>query len=301
MNVGAKEEWTIGRVLTWAAADFRERGFDSPRLDAELLLGHVLQCDRVRLFIDATRPLVPSELEAYKKLIQRRRKAEPVAYILGVREFFGLSFRVDARVLVPRPDTEILVETALRRTAHRSLFGTAIDLCTGSGCVAIAFAKQRPTWWIRAADISTEALSVARDNAQRLGALPHLSFHQSDLLSAFAPRRKLSLITANPPYIPSGELSGLQADVRDFEPHLALDGGPDGLDLVRRLSREAPAHLAPGGVLALEVGHDQAPRTQKILLDEGFVDVESERDYGGHYRVVSGTRPGLQAASSGRN
>ncbi|MEN9577059.1 MAG: hypothetical protein RJA70_68 [Pseudomonadota bacterium] len=291
MSSGVTDEWTVARVLTWAATDFRGRGFDSPRLDAELLLCAVLKCDRVRLIVDATRPLVLSELNAYRELIQRRRRAEPIAYILGVREFFGMPFRVDARVLIPRPDTEILVETALRRTAHRHLFGTAIDVCTGSGCVAIAFAKQRPTWWVRAGDISPEALSLARDNAHHLGALPFLSFHQSDLLSAFTPRRKLSLITANPPYIPSSELPQLPADVRDFEPRLALDGGADGLDFVRRLALDAIPHLASGGVLALEIAHDQAPRTERILGESGFVDLQSARDYGGHERVVSGVRP----------
>jgi release factor glutamine methyltransferase len=169
--------WTVGRVLTWAADDFRGRGIESARLDAELLLAHVLGCDRIRLIIDNLRPLSNDELVRFRALIQRRRRGEPIAYILGRREFFGLSFRVDARVLVPRPDTETLLNVALERSVHRDQFGTLLDLCTGSGCVAVCFALERPTWQVWASDLSHDAIAVARENALRLGA-PQVAFRR---------------------------------------------------------------------------------------------------------------------------
>ncbi len=279
--------WTIGRVLNWAADDFRGRGFDSSRLDAELLLAKVLHCDRIRLILDNLRPLSPDELASYRELIQRRRRNEPIAYILGKREFFGLEFKVDSRVLVPRPDTETLVTTALERSAHRDQFGTLLDLCTGSGCVAVCFALKRPTWQVWASDTSAEALQVARDNALRLGA-PQIAFRQGNLFDAIDGGIRFAMITANPPYIPQGDIPGLAADIREFEPHLALDGGEDGLQLVRGLVDGATRHLVPGGVLAMEIGHDQAERTRALMNQAGFVDVETTRDYGGHERVVSG-------------
>lgn len=281
------QPWTIGRVVAWAAQDFRQRGISSPRLEAELLLGHVLQSDRVRLLIDSERPLSPDELSEYRALIQRRRKREPIAYILGQREFFGLPIRVDPRVLIPRPDTEVLVETALRRTAHLDLHGKALDVCTGSGCVALAFASRRPTWEVYASDLSDAAVEVARDNTLRLG-LP-VVVRRSDLFEAWDQR--FDLISANPPYITGEELPTLPPDVRDYEPHLALFGGEDGLDFYRRLATEAPPHLATDGVLATEVGYGQAPAVARLLQDAGFRHVQLERDYAGIERVVSAVSP----------
>lgn len=285
------DEWTIGRVLQWAADDFKRRGLDSPRLDAELLLGHVLGVDRVRLFVDAGRVLTPAELSAFRALIQRRRRAEPVAYIVGTREFYGLSMHVDRRVLVPRPDTEILVEVALTRTRGEHLYGEALDLCTGSGCVAIAVSRRRPTWRLTGVDVSKDAIAVAKGNAQRLGAVWGTRFVVSDLDAALPGDARFHLVTANPPYIPTGDLATLPADVREHEPSLALDGGADGLDVVRRIVELAARRLHPGGVLALEVGHDQAPRVAELLERAGFTDVQRERDYGGIERVVSGKMP----------
>ena len=291
-SVAAAEEaaWSVGRVLIWATQDFRARGFDSPRLDAELLLGDALGVDRVRLFLEHERVLTSDELARCRAAIQRRRKGEPIAYIRGVREFFGLPIQVDARVLVPRPDTEILVETALRRTEHHDLFGTALDLCTGSGCVALAFASRRRTWRVWASDISEDALNVARDNALRLG-LSNVAFKHSDLFAALDPRLKFSLITANPPYIPEAEIASLQVDIREFEPHLALSGGADGLDVIRRLILDARPRLTPGGCLAMELHHDQAARVRELLAAAGYEAIETTRDYGGHQRVVSAAAP----------
>ncbi len=284
------EQWTVSRVLSWATEDFRTRGFDTPRLEAELLLAHSLGCDRIRLVIDATRPLTNEELAQVRQLIQRRRRNEPIAYILQTREFWGRQFTVSPAVLIPRPDTEILVETAIELTREQHLFGQALDLCTGSGCVAVSFALERPTWRTWATDISAAALEVARLNAARLGAL-ELIFREGDLFGAVDPEARFSLVTANPPYVTTGDLPGLQPDVRDYEPKLALVSGADGLDALRRLVATAPAHLEPGGHLAVEVGAGQAPAVKELFTRHGFIDVQSKRDLGKHERVVFGQVP----------
>lgn len=286
------EPWTIGKVVVWATDDFKTRGIDSPRLEAELLLGHVLGIDRIRILLDRDRPLSADELARYKALIVRRRTHEPVAYLLGQREFYGRPFRVDKRVLIPRPDTETLVEIALERTRDRSLYARVLDLCTGSGCVAISLAKERPTWRITATDISSGALTVARDNAHRLGAHGNAAFLEGDLFGALpkAPpaARRFDLIVSNPPYIPDAEVLTLDRDVRDHEPHLALKGGGDGLALVRNIVDQAPDHLVAGGVLALEIMMGQSDEVEALLRKRGFADVSSRKDYGGIPRVVSG-------------
>lgn len=282
------EEWTIARVLGWATDDFRRRGLDAARLDAELLLGEALGCDRIRLIMDHRRELSPHELARFRELIKRRRSGEPIAYILGRREFYGLEFRVDRRVLVPRPDTETLVDVALTRSRGRYMYGRMLDLCTGSGCVAIAFAKQRPTWHVTALDLSAPAIDLAIENAVRLGTIANLHFGVGDLADSLPGAELFELITANPPYIPSAVLETLDAGVREFEPRVALDGGEDGLRVVRRVVEAARERLVPGGLLALEVHYDQAARVTELLTAAGFGEVERQRDYGGHERVVSG-------------
>ncbi len=286
------ESWTIRRVLAWAVDDLRGRGSDTPRLDAELLLALVLHTNRIGLVVDADRPLGKDELAAYRALHKRRRAGEPVAYMLGAREFYGRSFRVDARVLVPRPDTEILVEVALERSRDRSLGARVLDLCTGSGCVAITYALERPTARVLGTDLSEDALAVARDNAHRLGAVPRAWFRASDVFSDLglaAPQ--FELITANPPYIPTSEKDELAVTIRDFEPHLALFGGDDGYRVTRRIVEEAPRFLATGGVLALEIGAGQSLDVERMLAERGFVELDRRRDYGGIERVVSGVWP----------
>lgn len=278
--------WTIGALVKWAADDFRARGIESPRLDAELLVAHALHITRTQVIVDANRPLDPAELDALRTLVKRRRSREPIAYLRGEREFYGLTFRVDSRVLVPRPDTEALVEVMLARTSHVSMSMRLLDLCTGSGCVAITAARQRPTAQVYAGDVSRDALAVARDNAARLGA-HRIAFAESDLFTAFG-GKKFDVVTANPPYIASAEIAELAADVRDFEPRLALDGGADGLDLLRKIVEEAPAYLVAGGLLAVEVGAGEAPDVVKLFEARGFRDVRVARDYGNIERVVSG-------------
>lgn len=286
---GSNEPWTVQRVLTWAAEDLRSRGSESPRLDAELMLAHVLETNRINLIIDAKRPLEKSELGAYRELHKRRRAGEPIAYIRGVREFYGRPFIVDKRVLVPRPDTEVLVEVSLRRTEHLSLTCRSLDIGTGSGCIAITLAKERPTAHVLGVDSSAEALEVAWENAIRLCAVPAVGFRLGDLGEGLS-EGAFDLVVSNPPYIPEAEHAELQPDVRDFEPRAALTPGPTGLETIERIVADAPRLLAPGGALALEVMLGQAPGVAKMLTDAGFADVQIDKDYAGIERVVSGSR-----------
>jgi len=282
------EAWTIAAVLKWATEDFRGRGIENPRLDAEVLLSRATGLSRTQLVIEMLKPLAPEELGRFRDMVKRRRAREPVAYILGEREFYGRLFRVDARVLIPRPDTEALVEVAIARSRHVSMSARVLDLCTGSGCVAITLARERPTTHVIATDKSEDAIAVASTNAVRLGAY-NVSFAVCDLFGDLA--RPFDVITANPPYIASAEVETLSPDIVKFEPRLALDGGATGDDVVARIVREAPSHLVSGGVLAIEVGAGQSDRVADMMTKRGFRDVERTRDYARIERVVSGTWP----------
>jgi release factor glutamine methyltransferase len=285
------QTWTIGKVLEWATSDFRTRGLPNPRLDADVLLAFALGETRVKLVIDRDRPLDAEDLARFRELVKRRRSHEPVAYLVGAREFYGRSFRVDSRVLVPRPDTEALVDAALARTAHVSMSLRALDLCTGSGCVGITLARERPTSRVHATDTSEPALALARENALRLGAY-NVSFALADLFAGLdAMRSRFDLVVANPPYIPSAEIEGLAPDVRDHEPRAAIDGGLDGFDLIRKIVEDAPRFLRPEGTLALELGAGQATEAARLFSARGFGAVSATRDYAGIERVVAGRWP----------
>lgn len=289
-DASAALPWTIGSVLKWATDDFRARGIESPRLDAEVLLAFALRATRVQLIVDSQRPLVPDELARFRDLVRRRRTREPVAYLVGEREFYGRRFLVDHRVLVPRPDTETLIDVALTRSARLSMSARVLDLCTGSGCVAVTLARERPTTRVHATDIEAGALSVARENALRLGAY-RVSFSRGDLYDGLrAPFGAFDLIVANPPYVPTPDLPGLPADVRDFEPRCALDGGDDGVSLLRRVVEGARPFLSDGGILAVEVGAGEAERVAETFAANGFENVVKARDYGKIERVVHGAK-----------
>jgi len=278
------ESWTIGSVLEWATKDLERRTTTTPRLDAESMLSMVLNCDRIKLIIDSKRPLEANELAAYKKLHIRRRQGEPIAYLREQREFFSRPFFVDRRVLVPRPETELLVEAGLRRTEHLALSARVLDLCTGSGCVAITIKKERPTNCVLAGDISTEALQVANINCERLGAI--VGLYQSDMYAAFS-GKQFDLITANPPYVSDADMAELPTDVRAFEPTIALASGADGLAATRRIIDSAGTHLVPGGIVALEVVAGASRQVASMLERAGFGAVEIDKDYGGHERIIS--------------
>jgi release factor glutamine methyltransferase len=236
--------------------------------------------------------LTPEELGALRALIKRRQAGESVAYLTGRKEFWKLEFAVDARVLVPRPDTETLIEEALARLGEKGEPGgpppRIVDVGTGSGAIAITLAKLRTDAAVFATDVSAPALEVARANAERLAAA--VTFVEGDLAAPLAAHAPFSLIVANLPYVPAGDLASLPLDVRT-EPALALDGGADGLDLVRRLVADAPALLGSGAALALEIGDGQADATRALLGDAGFTDVQARKDLAGVERVVSGVKP----------
>jgi release factor glutamine methyltransferase len=284
------EPWTIRRLVLWATEDFRRRGFDSPRLDADLLLGHVLGKTRIEVILDGERPLDRAELDRFRELARRRRAGEPTAYLIGRREFYGTPLLVDQNVLIPRPDTEILVAVALERTGADSATGAALDLCTGSGCVAIALALARRGWTMTGIDLSAPAIEVARRNAVSVGLDSSIAFEVGDLFVPLQSGAEFDLITANPPYIPTDVIPTLEIGIRDFEPRLALDGGPDGLQVTRRMIDAAPARLAKDGILAIEIGYDQGAAVTELMQAAGFIDVLVAKDYGGNDRVVSGRK-----------
>lgn len=279
------EVWTVLKLLRWTADYFAGRGIDSPRLDAELLLAEMLGLDRVGLYLNFERPLHADELIVFRERVRRRAAREPLAYILGKTEFWSLPFKVTPAVLIPRPDTELLVEEALPR-----LTGAArvLDVGTGSGALAIALAHERPECRVTAIDLSPAALAVAAENACSNKVAERIDFEPGDL--AALPAGPFDLIVANPPYIPSGELVTLMAEVRDFEPHLALDGGSDGFDAYRALVRQADAVLAPGGWMLVEVGIGQAAAVQEQFAQAGLTEVFVSRDLAGIERVVGGRR-----------
>ncbi len=281
--------WTIRRVIAWATEDLTHRQIESPRLNAELLLGHALGLTRLELILEAHRPLVPTELTRYKELLKRKWTGEPTAYLLGVREFFGYQFAVDPRVLIPRPDTETLVEVALTRLSEvEDTPRRILDLCTGSGCVALSLGRKRADFRLLGVDLSRDALDVAERNRAALELSDTVTFAQGDLFGALTAGERFDAIVSNPPYVPSSEILTLEPSVQNFEPHLALDGGEDGLFLVQRIIAEAPQWLTPGGLLALEIGAGQASAVAQVMSAHGFVDLVRSRDYGGHERVVSG-------------
>jgi len=281
------EVWTVLKVLQWTAGYFSDKGIEGGRLDAELLLGDTLTLDRVGLYLNYDRPLSAGELETFRAAVGRRAKREPLQYIRGQAEFWSLPFTVSPAVLIPRSDTEVLVEEALKRIAGP---GRILDVGTGSGAIAIALAHERPEVSVEAVDLSAEALTVARGNAARNGVTDRVTMRQGDLRQLRG--AGYDLVVSNPPYIPSADLAGLMPEVREFEPSLALDGGADGLAAYRLLAAQAGALLKPGGWLLLEVGIDQAAAVTELLQGAGLVKIFTRVDYAGVARVVGGQLAG---------
>jgi release factor glutamine methyltransferase len=284
------EPWTVKRVIAWIQGDFARRGLESARLEADLIVAHVLSVKRLALFLDPDRPLIDAELSKIRQLVERRRNHEPMAYILGEREFYGRAFTVNRSVLIPRSDTETLVEHALLFLRASKLEGPVLDLCVGSGAVAISVAAELSERRVLATDLSPDALQVAARNAERYGLGQRVEFREGDLFQAIREGERFACITVNPPYIGSHEMPELAPDVRDYEPRMALDAGTDALVFYRRLAREAGAHLLPGGMLLAEVGYTQAEAVTALWKDAGFESVRAHRDLGGIERVVTGTQ-----------
>ena len=278
------ETWTVLRLLTWCRDYFADKNIDSPRLDAELLLAHVLGCDRVGLYLRYDQPLQPDELAQFRELVRRRAAREPVAHLLGTKEFYGLSFLTDRRALVPRPETEILVDAVLAALPADQP-QRLCEIGIGSGCLAIALLTKRPEWTIAATDTSADALNLAGENATRHGVSERLELREVDLIADDA--GLFDAVVSNPPYVPAADCETTMPEVARFDPRSALDGGADGLDIVRRLIARSPDHLHPGGLLALEIGIDQAAAVKALLTDDGrYEQIEISRDLAGIERVV---------------
>jgi release factor glutamine methyltransferase len=256
--------WTILKTLQWTANYFKRHGIENGRPTAEVLLTHCLHCERIDLYLRYDQPLQADELARFKTLIQRRGQREPDAYIIGQKEFWSLPFRVTPAVLIPRPETECLVEAALGRYPGNDAI-KVLELGTGSGVISVALAHERTNWHIRASDISTEALAVARENARRLLEADSIEFYSGTWFEPFeAQKAFFDMVIANPPYVPVDDLAGLEPEVRLFEPSTALDGGADGLTCLRHIIQTAPDFLKPSGWLILEMGYDQARAVETL-------------------------------------
>ncbi|MDU2063818.1 MAG: peptide chain release factor N(5)-glutamine methyltransferase [Sporomusaceae bacterium] len=276
------EMWTIGRILAWTKQYFAAKGVESPRLDAEVLLSHILKQDRIYLYVHFDQPLTPEELTAYREAVKERAQRLPVAYITGYKEFMGLNFVVSPSVLIPRPDTEILVEAVQKRLAQYEDISFA-DLGTGSGAIVVSLLTLLPKAKAVAVDISEAALIIAEQNAQNHQVQDRLDLCCGDFTQALSGR--FQAIVSNPPYIPDDEVRTLAPEVLK-EPSLALKGGNDGLDFYRRLLCDCAPLLTDDGFLAIEIGIDQAEPLQALAAASPFQVQEIVKDYGGIERVM---------------
>jgi release factor glutamine methyltransferase len=291
MTPTSKEQpWTIGRLLDWTACFLAQKGSESPRLDAEVLLAYVLGCERIALYTRYDGEASEEARQRYRDLIRRRIEGCPVAYLVGRKEFFSLRFEVNSAVLIPRPDTECVVMECLR-LAKEMPKPTVIDVGTGSGAIAVAVAKQHKGARLTATDISPEALAVAQRNAARHGVGSRIRFVQGDLLAPVPAEEHFDFVLSNPPYIPREELPQLPAGVRDYEPLLAVDGGPGGFVVFDRLVSEARQHLKPGGWLIVEIGSPQErPARDRLAAVPEFELHNTILDGSGHPRVLGARR-----------
>ncbi len=287
----AEKIWTIREIIQWSTSYLKKSGSETPRLDAELLLCSTLSCKRIDLYLDHDKPLNLSEREIYRNYIKRRSLHEPVAYILGEKEFYGLVFNVTRDVLIPRPETELLVEQFLK-TYDEASAAVGLDVGTGSGCIAITIKKLRPSIDITAWDISPNAINVAKLNAERNGvSIDFQCVDAFDLALEQKFERKFDFIVSNPPYISIAEKDHLESSVIDFEPHLALFSGDDGYKFYHHFAQVGKKYLKSGGKIFLEIGHAQASGIIKILKDNSWTYVNLQKDLNGSDRIVIATSP----------
>lgn len=286
----AASSWTVLKLLSWTRDYFASHDIESPRADAEILLAHTLELRRIDLYVQYDKPLTREELARFREMVRRRALREPVAYITGEKEFWSLDLKVAPAVLIPRPETECLVEAALAVLSQDpEAHGRKIlDLGTGSGAIVLALAVQRPLDEFYAVDRSSSALSIAQENAERHGLSDRIRFLNG---SWFEPVGRgdasFDLIVSNPPYIRRGELADLQPEIRHFEPESALDGGQEGTDCLSHIILGAPHYLRPSGYLLLETGHDQKPLLEELVHRAGcYGEITFIKDYSGHDRVL---------------
>ena len=287
------EQWTILKLIKWTADYLSKKGIDTARLDAELMLAYLLKTDRTRLYMNFDQPLTKDELSNFKKLLERRAKHEPLQYITEHQEFWSLSFKVSPSVLIPRPETELLVEESIMELSKSFPEEESIeilDIGTGSGALAAALASELKGAHLTGVDISPEAARLARENIEANNLSSSVSILEGDLFEPVGDK-SFHLIVSNPPYIPHGDLDSLQPEVAEFEPLSALDGGDDGLDYYRRIIPESLKYLIPGGWLMLEHGKGQSGDIISIFKERSaFTDIESINDLAGIDRVVKGRR-----------
>jgi release factor glutamine methyltransferase len=282
--------WTILELITETAVYFRKKGISTARLDAELLLAHCLQKERIQLYITFDQPITGDVLSAYREIVRRRAGGEPVAYLIGCREFWSLKIKVVKGVLIPRPETELLVEETLKIVKSADADGTScsmLELGTGSGAISVALAKELKHSFHYATDISTVALQTARDNARECGFTARISFIHGYSLSSFKNRELFDIILSNPPYIRSGAIAALPVEIKDYEPLDALDGGSDGLRWYREWIPQLPSVLKKGGWVLFEIGEGQTSAITRLFAATGVYNpAQIVKDFAGHDRVI---------------
>lgn len=285
--------WTVQRILQWTTTFLEEKEVESPRLEAELLLAHARGCQRIRLYTDFETPLTDDERSLMRGFVKRRANREPLAYITGKREFYGRDFHVGAGVLVPRPETETLVDVCLDYIPNDSTTNVG-EVGFGSGCISITLAKQRPRLSVAASDISSDAMKFAQQNLTLHELEDQIQLLAGDGYQPFtdAGLEPFDGIVSNPPYITTEEVSSLAPEVARHEPHTALVSGDDGLDLIRQLITQASDHLKPGGWMALELDPAQSESVAELFMADGFEEVRIHKDLGGQDRVVAATLKG---------
>ena len=282
---------TVLEVIQRSSEFLARKGVESPRLQIELLLAHVLQTPRMKLYLNFERGLTNAELETLRALVKRRAEREPLQHLVGSVSFCGLEIAVNRDALIPRPETELLAERARAFLASREPQpSTALDFGTGSGCLAVFLAANSPSTTVHASDISESALNLARRNADRHEVNGRIQFHAGDGFGALPAATRFDLIVSNPPYVPSGEIATLHAEVRDHDPRLALDGGTDGLDFYRRLASEAAPWLNPQGRLMVELGDGQSAEAGQLLAGAGWNIEAVEKDDNARERILIARR-----------
>jgi len=299
-NTGDNKSWTVLELLNWTADYFRRLGLENPRLNAEILLGKVLGLERIMLYARFDQEVGERQREEFRELVRRRAAREPLQYLVGAWEFYGRRFELTPAVLIPRQETELVVEKCLEKAPDAPLW--AADIGTGSGAIAVTIAAERPALHVIATDLSEEALAVAARNAAAHSVSDRVHIARGELAEPVrallpADRAGLDLLVSNPPYIPTARIEGLEPEVRDHEPRQALDGGPDGLDVLRRLIPAAADLLVPGGWLVLELGEEQAGPVRQLAGQTGalqMTSIETTTDACGCERVFCGRKRALQ-------